>query len=125
MTASRGYQERPRDSKVPLLLDAGNREISEKIEQDIWNAVPTKHLYQRQTGMSKPEKEALEKKLREHKLKDDEDVKKPEKDTLTATRQTTLARREAQDKNSVINEVEEDVKKYIEPCLIKLKQSKV
>jgi hypothetical protein len=109
---------------VPLLLDAGNREESEKIEQNIWNAVPTKVLYQRQTGMSKPEKEALEKKLKEHKLKDDEDTKKPEKDILQAARQNTLARREAQDKNSVINEVEEDVKKYVEPCLIKLKVNK-
>lgn len=80
---------------MPLLIDAGSREESEKIERNIWNAVPTKVLYQRKIEMGKYEKEALELLLKKHKLKDEEETKRPEKDALTATRQNTLARREA------------------------------
>ena len=94
------------------------------MERHIWNAVPTKVLYQRQKGLSKLEKDALEELLRKHNLKDEEDNRPVQRDSLAPHRQTTLARREADAKNSAFNDVGEEVKRFVDPCRVPLKANR-
>ena len=56
--------------------------------------MPTRQFYQRQRGMSKYEKIALDKLMKKHNLKDEDDAKRPEKD-LAVGRQPTYIKRDA------------------------------